>query len=255
MGATAHRPPRPPRERPDPARSPAGILLDDAQLSAELVRLTDHLADELFCVPGATRVIGLHSRLVVDPERFAEDALEPMARVGQGAVYTRTTDARELRRLTPARRQTLIERYFDPYHALLTDAVAESLEATGECLIIDGHSFATVPLPSEPDQRRDRPDICIGTDPFHTPVGLVETLRAAFGSERFRVEVDTPFAGTMVPQRYYRTEARVRSVMIEVRRGLYCDETTGVGTRAFASVRRRIGAALENALGGTSRDA
>ena len=34
----------------------------------------------------------------------------------------------------------------------LTALVAEALEAFGTCLVLDAHSFATVPLPHEPDQ-------------------------------------------------------------------------------------------------------
>ena len=225
-----------------------GILLSDAQLERELVRLTDHLVDELLHVDGATRVIGYHSRLVVDPERFEDDALEPMARVGQGAVYTRGTDGREIRRLTPARRRQLIDRYFTPYHDHLTRMVDEVLERDGRCLVIDGHSFATKPLPSEADQQPDRPDICIGTDPFHTPPALVDALRTAFEAERFRVAVDTPFAGTMVPQRHYRSDARVRSVMLEIRRGLYCRESTGLESPDFHGAWMRIHRAVEVAL-------
>jgi N-formylglutamate deformylase len=38
------------------------------------------------------------SRLVVDPERFTDDAREPMARKGMGVIYTRTASGEPLRR-------------------------------------------------------------------------------------------------------------------------------------------------------------
>eukprot|EP01050_Picozoa_sp_SAG11_P046820 SAG11_NODE_24167_length_377_cov_0.899281_1_plen_56_part_10 len=41
------------------------------------------------------------SRLVVDLERFADDATESAASVGMGACYLKTTEGQELRRLTP----------------------------------------------------------------------------------------------------------------------------------------------------------
>jgi hypothetical protein len=37
------------------------------------------------------------------------------------------------------------------------------------CLIIDVHSFSSVPLPHEPDQTPRRPEVCIGFDRFHSP--------------------------------------------------------------------------------------
>lgn len=51
------------------------------------------------------------SRLVVDPERFTDDAQEPMAAVGQGAVYTRTSDGSALRELLDGERDALLGTY------------------------------------------------------------------------------------------------------------------------------------------------
>ncbi len=85
-----------------------------------------------------------------------------------------------------------------------------------------------------------RPDICIGTDPFHTPAEMAEALERAFTAEGLVVSRDTPFSGTMVPLEYYRRDARVKSVMIEVRRGLYCDEETGEPNGEFERVRGMV---------------
>ncbi len=231
----------------------AGILLDDAALARELVRLTDHHTDRLFAWLGglgATALVNGRSRLVVDPERLPDDAEEPMARVGQGAVYMRTTDGRPLRAPDDAAGRTaLLATCFVPYHAALEGLVGEALERAGECLLVDCHSFATIPLPSETDQARDRPDVCIGTDAFHTPVALAERLHGALEAQAFRVAVDRPFTGTIVPLRWYRRDARVRSVMIEVRRGLYCDEATGEPAASFDDVAARLEAAVRAAIG------
>jgi N-formylglutamate amidohydrolase len=113
---------------------------------------------------------------------------------------------------------------------------------------VDCHSFATVPLPSEPDRAPERPDVCIGTDPFHTPPALVERLRGALEADGFRVAVDRPFSGTIVPGAHYRRDARVRSVMLEVRRGCYCDEATGEPAAAFDEVARALERAVRAAL-------
>lgn len=64
---------------------PAGcrnrFVLDRAGLDRELDRLTDHFTDELFAMhdPRLLPVLFPVSRLVVDPERFADDTREPMA--------------------------------------------------------------------------------------------------------------------------------------------------------------------------------
>ena len=65
------------------------FVVDDAALQAELDRMTDHHTLALFAGEGAgCRVVRAPvSRLVVDCERFADDAHEGMAARGMGAVY------------------------------------------------------------------------------------------------------------------------------------------------------------------------
>jgi N-formylglutamate deformylase len=223
------------------------IMLDDAALAQELVRLTDWHVDALFSgllTHGIPMFVNRLSRLVFDPERFADDATEPMARVGQGAVYTHTTDGRPLRSMTDRQRNDRITQFYVPYHAAFTALVTDTVERFGHCHILDCHSFASDPLPSEPDQNRDRPDICIGTDRVHTPPDLAEALRQALDAEGWRVRVDAPFAGSIVPLAYYERADLVTSVMIEVRRGLYCDERTGQPTPPFAAVQEHLERAI-----------
>jgi N-formylglutamate amidohydrolase len=225
----------------------AQIRLDDVELARELVRLTDWHTDRLYGFVanlGASQLINGLSRLVVDPERFVDDAAEPMARVGQGVVYSLTRDGRPLRSSDEPGRQVLIERYFIPYHEAFSALVADTLDHFGRCLILDCHSFSTEPLPSEPDQTPDRPDICLGTDAFHTPPVLTEALRTALVAEGFRVETNRPFAGAIVPLRWYQCDRRIASVMLETRRGLYCDESTGLPSGSLG----RVAVALERGV-------
>jgi N-formylglutamate amidohydrolase len=231
------------------------LLLDDAALARELVRMTDWHTDALFAFTaelGATRFVNGLSRLVVDPERFSDDTAEPMAGVGQGAVYTRTSDGRPLRDLSGdtsgGTRDALLRHYFWPYHADLEDAVARRLEAHGRVLVLDCHSFATIPLPLEPDQSADRPEICIGTDAFHTPPALADALVASLRAEGFVVELDRPFTGAIVPVSAYGRDPRVEAVMIEVRRGLYCDESSGARLPGFDAVAARLAGGVTEAL-------
>lgn len=229
----------------------AEILLDDDALARELVRLTDWHTDELFAFLadlGAPMFVNRLSRLVFDPERFVDDADEPMAAVGQGVVYTRTTDGEPLRTLDDSEQTRRIAESFDPYHAAFTALVADTLDRFGRCLIVDCHSFATEPLPSERDQAPDRPDICLGTDAFHTPPELVDTLRVALSDEGLSVRLDSPFAGSLVPLAYYGRDDRVTSVMLEIRRGLYCDEATGARSASFTATRASLARAIRAVL-------
>lgn len=231
---------------PDDVR--ASFLLGDDDLERELVAMTDRYTDEIFALPQeiATSILFPVSRLVVDPERFADDASEPMSGKGMGVVYTTTSDGRPLRSAPPPNdRALLLARFYEPHHAALERAVAAALEAHGSCVVVDAHSFPSRALPYEDDQRDDRPEICIGTDAFHTPKGLRDLAVAAFRTRGFSVDVDRPFAGALVPMTFYRRDARVQALMIEVNRALYMDERTGDRLDSFAVIQRRIQDAID----------
>jgi N-formylglutamate amidohydrolase len=226
---------------PDQVR--AELLVSHAELADELLHLTDWYTDELFAGlrdQGATLFINRLSRLVFDPERFLDDSAEPMAPRGQGVVYWLGSQLQLLREASTELRARRVRECYRPYHAALDSLVGELLAEFGECSVVDCHSFATEPLRSEIDGSPDRPDICIGTDPGHTSPEVADALEAAFTEAGFRVARDVPFAGTFVPSGYYGRDERVRSVMIEVRRGLYLDEASAVKSPAFDSVAATI---------------
>jgi N-formylglutamate amidohydrolase len=222
------------------------ILLSDAELAGELLGMTDHFTDELFRLPGAAaRLIYPVSRLVLDPERFTDDAQEVMAARGMGAIYTRTSRGTVLRE-PPAQglREEWIARFHAPHHRALAAAVQYRLSAHGHCLIVDCHSFASAPLPYELDQDPSRPEICIGTDPVHTPPALTELATSLFRSAGLTVAVNRPFAGSLVPASHYRLVPAVHSIMIEVNRALYMDERTGAQAAGFGAVASLLASVL-----------
>jgi len=207
--------------------------------------MTDWFTDELFDLPLANRIVFPVSRLVVDPERFLDDSMEIMAEQGMGVVYTRTSQGSDLRpELTQESRLNLIERFYVPHHGALTKAVDDLLDTENWCLVIDCHSFPSRPLPYEPDQEPDRPDICLGTDPFHTPAWLASGAFKSFTESGFRVEFNRPFAGALVPGKQFQSDPRVLALMIEVNRSTYMDETSGRRLRSFGLLRTRLGEAL-----------
>lgn len=226
----------------------AELRVDDDELRAEFVRMTDWYTDDLFAWltnHGATLFVNRLSRFVFDPERFVDDDQEPTAAMGQGVVYTRATDGQLLRDADEGLRTRRIEALYQPYHAALDTVVRQALERYGACTVLDCHSFASLPLPSEPDQAPERPDICIGTDAIHTPPELAEAMESAFAAEGFRVKRDSPFSGTFVPSGFYGRDERVRSVMIEVRRGLYIDEATAQRSPGYDHARNAIERAVK----------
>ena len=209
--------------------------------------MTDWYTDILFDVEDVKQLVYPVSRLVCDPERFSDDVLESMASKGMGAIYTKTSAGTMLRnKLSPQERQDLLERFYAPHHAALEAMVQEELKIQGFCLIIDCHSFSSVPLPHETDQRIDRPHLCIGTDDFHTPKWLLRSIEESTASSGWIVEINRPFSGTIVSMNAYKKDPRVISVMLELNRSLYMNEASGERSADFSQCRNDVDAVLRS---------
>ena len=126
----------------------------------------------------------------------------------------------------------------------MEEFVRDALAAGGPALIIDAHSFPSSPLPCNLDQTQDRPDICIGTDRFHTPEWLKDVAVSAFRDQGWRVELNRPYSGSIVPMSRYLKDDRVHSVMIEISRALYMNEQTGERLPCYGDVWRRVRCAI-----------
>lgn len=220
------------------------IVLTHDDLEKELLRMTDRDTDELFsCVHerGGISVIADCSRLAFDPERFEDDGKEIMASRGMGVIYTKTSDGRLLRTApSPGKREHLIENLYRPYHRAIHKETEKLLTRFGRCVILDCHSFPSRSLPYELDQSPLRPDVCLGTDPYHTPERLINDIRTFMADYGLSTAINRPFAGTYVPKQYFGTDNRVMSIMIEVNRRLYMNEETGEQSSGFDGIRNMI---------------
>lgn len=203
-----------------PAEFRDQFLLNDDDLQAEAELVADTCADELYLRPGDLAIVFPFSRLVVDPERLSGDS-EPMEAHGLGMIYRKTHDGRPLRReLMPDEEQALLGIYQD-HHDRLTNVVDAIIDLYGRCLILDGHSYPAIPLPFE-DPALARPPVCLGTDPVHTPGWVVQAFIEAFSVQGISTDMNTPYAGTLVPEKFQGDE-RVLSLMIETRKDCFSD--------------------------------
>jgi len=227
-----------------PAAVRSQFVLPDDELAHEVIAMTDRHTYRLFGADalGDRAIRAPVSRLVLDVERFEDDSAEPMASRGMGVIYSRTSSGKRLRRvLSPDERQELLERFYRPHHAALGAAVDSALRDHGRCLVLDCHSFPAVALPYEQAAGGgDRPDICIGTDEFHTPQLLAQAFTSEFASAGWTVKVNDPFAGALVPAGCYRRDSRVASIMVEINRSLYMDEKEATPFQEFEAIRERI---------------
>jgi len=227
----------------------SSLVLDDQALMDELRVMTDTYADDLFgghAGDDDTVVTFPVSRLVVDPARFLDEMQEMMAWIGRGVIYTKTSGGNPLREY-PAldERDALIRRFYVPHHKQLNEAAGCALRRHGTACVLDCQSFPSAPLPYELDQDPDRPDICVGTDPFHTPPELTEAVRQVVADEGLTCRINRPFDGCLIPSRFYETDKRVSGIMIKVNRSQYMDEATGERSARYESCREMMGRLIQ----------
>src|SRR5829696_4225769 len=109
------------------------FVLSEEGLELEMDAMTDSFTDELFEFDSEedtiARVIFPVSRPLVDPERFADDRLEPMSGQGMGVLYSKTSTGDRLRRdLGTEERSGLLERYYYKHQRRVSDAVHREVE-------------------------------------------------------------------------------------------------------------------------------
>ena len=193
-------------------------LISEEELDKENLKLSDVGTNTLFNLgPYVTSLVFQYSRLFCDVERLP-DADEEMFEFGRGFFYTKTDDGRDLR--TTELKET-VQNLYEEYHATFDFLVDSTLEAVGFATIIDCHSFSDKPFETDLIKERDRPDICIGTDDFHTPDWLKTRVVSQFESLGYKVKINNPYSGTIVPLKHYKKNKEVSSIMIEVNRKLF----------------------------------
>jgi len=151
---------------------PLDIEFDKKDVSDDIQRMTDWHTDDLFDCEHTIVKLEV-SRLICDVERFIEN--EEMDAVGMGICYTTDSFGAPLRAVSDEEKDRIVNQYYIPHHAKLYESVRDELEENGQVMIVDCHSFSNEQLPHEPSG--ERPDFCIGTDSYHTPVSLIVRLQ------------------------------------------------------------------------------
>lgn len=189
------------------------------KVEENLACLTDWATDEIFDVNGVGKIIAPFSRLFCDVERFDDEA-EPMYKVGRGFFYTNGYDGAELRKMNTELKEHVYRDYYQPHHELFFHEVNNRLKQYGVCHVIDCHSFNDDPLGSLVAHPKS-PDICIGTDEYHTPEYLLNYTMNFWARHGYSVEMNNPYSGCIIPSEFFRSDKNVKGIMIEVNKRLY----------------------------------
>lgn len=204
----------------------AGTQVPDLEsflIEDELLLSTDWYTDKIFETPLKT-IKAKMSRIFVDVERFLEN--DPMEKYGRGFFYTKDVKGIDY---TFVKNKDDAKNEYKAYHEYFTNTVRDKLKEQGHCLIFDCHSFNNEPLYFEPDG--ERPDICIGTDSFHTPPWLIQTVTNHYKDLGYSVETNFPYAGSIVPLEFYKKNEDVLSVMVEINKKLYMKDELDISIK------------------------
>jgi N-formylglutamate amidohydrolase len=214
-----------------------GYLVTEEELKKEMLKLTDRYTDDLFFSADDEPVVAGFSRIFCDPERFPDDENEIMAQFGMGVLYEKSDEGKVIRTVTPELREHIMTHYYWKHHEKLNNAVNSQLAQFGKALIVDCHSYPGIPLKRDLDQTPNRPDFNIGTDSFHTPEHLIAISADFFKKAGYSLGIDWPYKGSIVPMQHYQKNNAVQSIMLEINRVLYMNESTGEKTERYSEIK------------------
>ena len=205
------------------ATIPDWALADFTVAQSDLARLVNKLVDQnvdaLFSfVADEGKVVSNIARIVVDMERYRDDAAEPMSKLGMGLFYEKDDEGRQIRHRGATYDKCLA--LYDEYHSELESKVQTCVEETGHCYVIDCHSFHDE-MHHTDYPTSEYPDVCLGINE-ETPAKEVVWVKDLFKRNGYSVKYNVPFAGSLVPLKYF-GDSRVKSIMIELNRRIYCN--------------------------------
>lgn len=212
--------------------------LSTEELHNNIYEYADYLTDELFrsFVHEFDNIVNPYSRLFFDPERFFDDKKEQMqVKYGLGWFYENAILGKKP--LRSLKHKGEISKYYDEHHKKLLSIVEKWLNYNGSCTIIDCHSFSNE-LYWFQDKGLKLPDICIGFDEFHKDEYIIETFLDEF--KDYTIAINTPYSGSLVPEKYYMKDKRVKSVMIEINKKIYLEEDNKTKSENFNNISKKL---------------
>jgi len=215
-----------------------GYVVQDYKLEHEILKLTDWYTDDLFYSNDDEMIIAQFSRIFCDPERFTDDSLEIMSQFGMGVLYEKSDNGDKIRNITSELKSKIVIEFYDKHHQKFSNAVNNQLNLFGKAIIIDCHSYPNFPLKRDLDQRPNRPDFNIGTDPYHTPKKLIDLSKFFFEDAGYSLGIDEPYKGSIVPIEHYLKNKNVQSIMLEINRRLYLKESTNEKNENYFQIKK-----------------
>ncbi len=217
------------------------FCLNKEEVDTEAKKLADLYTDEMIDdLPFVKKVCAATSRIVVDTERFTDDAQEIAAAYGMGVIYTKTHDAKTLREApSPKKREELLNKYYYPHHQKLNQYVNDNLSKYGKCFILDLHSYSKISVRSD-EENPFMPDICIGYSDYHFNQSILDIFISFCKEHGYSYALNTPFAGSIVPLEHYLKTPNVVSFMLEINKSVYMNNKTFSKKDTFTEFKKHL---------------
>jgi N-formylglutamate amidohydrolase len=206
---------------------PEAIRAEFASSYISSLPMTDwylhHLYDFLPAM-GITTIYGTYSRFVADVNRPPDDRPLYPGRYETGFVAAKTFWGEEIYSRPPSpeeikQRRDLVHA---PYHARLLELLQSRITRFGAVVLIDAHSVA-----SRANLVHDalKDDVYLGDRDGKTNSGwLTSSVEHGFRAAGLRVSRNNPYKGGYITE-HYGQMARVAALQVEMRWGLYLDES------------------------------
>ena len=225
-----------------------------------LRRSEDAFVDELFggaVALGAPMIAARFPRAFLDVNRapaeidsamfegrlpVAVDSPSPRVTAGLGVIPRIVRDGAEIYRakLSPREAEQRLTKLYRPYHAALSQLIAETLEIFGVAVVIDCHSMPSAAA---------IPDIVLGDRYGMAAAPLVtHAAEIAFENQGFSHARNAPYAGGYTTLLHGRRDRDVHALQVEINRGLYLDEERIEHTSRYEQIRDRLSAAIAELL-------
>lgn len=244
---------------------PPQMMAVSALDSEAIRRSEDAFVDTLIdgaTTHGATLLSARYARAYIDVNRepyeldpaMFEDELPEFARgrtarvaAGLGSIARIVAEGQEIytRKLTFAEARRRIETVHQPWHAKLSELLAEAKAAFGCALLVDWHSMPSAAASGEAyggGRRRRACDMVLG-DRFGAAcapsvTSLVERELEAMG---YLVARNAPYAGGHTTEHYGRPAEKTYALQIEINRAIYLDEASMRPNHGFERLKKDLG--------------
>ena len=210
--------------------------LDEVTLMYDVDRFIDQMYESALDQCSIPRVLTRYHRYVVDCNRWTTDvdcdsvegSTNPSGSHSTGLHWRKTTAGFVLIKnpLSQELHKTIIEKYYEGFFRDINSIYkAFSQKRFKQTYHLDLHSMPSRGTEAHRDPGKDRADIVIGNEKGVTATEeWTEQVMTAYRNQGFEVQLNDPYTGGTIVEKYGSPSQGFQALMIELNRKLYMDE-------------------------------